>query len=314
MMRGLRAAADLLLPRVCVVCGRKLHLDEEHLCLMCWAELPLTHFWERSHNPMADKFNGLIETALDGRERYVYAAALFFYDGAGTFRRIPHQLKYHADLRLGRRFGRILGQKLRLAGHLCDVDLVIPVPLHWTRRWKRGYNQAEVIAAEVARVLGIEMRTDILKRSRRTRTQTKVAPRDKSANVTGAFIARITQLNSPETHTSPEAPRKLEVQTSSGDRGNLKGQSTPEGPTGSDSKTCPDGKTDRDCQDIRDNQNRQDSRDSQAEGNAGYRHILLIDDVFTSGSTLMACFRALRAVFPPSVRISVATLAFVGGA
>ena len=247
MTRGLRAAADLLLPRVCVVCGRKLHLDEEHLCLMCWAELPLTHFWERSHNPMADKFNGLIETVLDGREKYVHAAALFFYDGAGTFRRIPHQLKYHADLRLGRRFGNLLGQKLRLAGHLCGVDLVIPVPLHWTRHWKRGYNQAEVIAAEVARELGTEMRTDILRRSRRTRTQTKVNPGDKAANVSGAFTATLKH------HDRANSPVK-------------------------------------------------------------YRHVLLIDDVFTSGSTLHACFTALRTVFPPSVRISVATLAFVGGA
>jgi predicted amidophosphoribosyltransferase len=44
------------------------------------------------------------------------------------------------------------------------------------------------------------------------------------------------------------------------------------------------------------------------------RHILLVDDVFTTGSTLYACFLALRTVFPPSVRISVATLAFVGEA
>ena len=41
-------------------------------------------------------------------------------------------------------------------------------------------------------------------------------------------------------------------------------------------------------------------------------HILLVDDVFTTGSTLTACFTALRSVFPPSVRISVATLGFVG--
>jgi predicted amidophosphoribosyltransferase len=39
-----------------------------------------------------------------------------------------------------------------------------------------------------------------------------------------------------------------------------------------------------------------------------------VDDVFTSGSTLHNCFLALRTVFPPDVRISIATLAFVGGA
>ena len=41
--------------------------------------------------------------------------------------------------------------------------------------------------------------------------------------------------------------------------------------------------------------------------------ILLLYHVFTTGSTLFACFTALRKIFPPEVRISVATLAFVGG-
>ena len=43
-----------------------------------------------------------------------------------------------------------------------------------------------------------------------------------------------------------------------------------------------------------------------------FGHVLLVDDVFTTGSTLGECFQALRKVFPPEVRISVATLGFVG--
>jgi ComF family protein len=205
---------------------------------------------------MADKFNSLIERGLDGYlvggrlERYAYAVALFFYDSQGDFRKITQQLKYHADLGIGRDFGRMLAHRIDDARHFEDVDVIIPVPLHWTRLWKRGYNQAEVIAGAIAEHLGVDLRTDILKRSRRTRTQTKVDPARKSENVKGAFVVN---------ESSPGLSQKL-------------------------------------------------------VGEAGYRHILLVDDVFTSGSTLHNCFLALRSVFPPDVRISIATLGFVGGA
>ena len=247
MKQWLKSLADLLLPRVCVVCGRKLNFAEENICLFCLAELPLTYFWERRHNKMADQFNSLIERGLDGcltggrLERYAYAVALFFYDGKGDYRRITQQLKYHADLGLGQDFGSMLAHRIEEARHFEDVDVIIPVPLHWTRKWKRGYNQAEVIAKEVARQLGVDLRTDLLKRSRRTRTQTKVDPAKKSDNVRGAFT-----VNKP----------RLQEEN--------------------------------------------------------YRHIVLVDDVFTSGSTLHNCFLALREVYPYPVRISVATLGFVG--
>ena len=273
--RGLRAAADIILPRTCAVCGRRLNLDERHLCLPCMAEFPLTHFWERDHNVMADRFNKLIESGTDscpteGRlERYAYAASLFFYDGQGDYRRIPHRLKYQGDIRIGRFFGKMLGRKLRSAGHFGDVDLVIPVPLHWARKWKRGYNQAEVIAQAVADELETFVRTDILRRHRRTKTQTKVDPKAKAANVSGAFVARRPQDGMPKLSKSPVSTRK-----------------------------CPIGP---------------DMMEKlQTDDCSGYRHILLVDDVFTSGSTLHNCFVALRETFPPSTRISVTTLAFVG--
>ena len=60
LMEDARAAVDLVIPRECIVCGRTLKLYERHLCLHCEADLPLTYYWDRRRNPMADKVNALI--------------------------------------------------------------------------------------------------------------------------------------------------------------------------------------------------------------------------------------------------------------
>ena len=251
VLRGLRAAGEILLPRQCITCGRRLLLEEKHLCLECLADLPQTYFWTMSHNPMADRFNENIQKDIetdedDGlHERYAYAAALFFYHSEAQYRLIPYQIKYHGNIRAGRYFGRMLGNRLASSELFEDVDMVVPVPLHWTRKWKRGYNQAEVIAGAVAEALGAPMRTDLLRRRKRTTTQTRMEVEDKRKNVAEAFVS---------------TPLLADIAA-------------------------------------------QD----------GIRHLLLIDDVFTTGATLHACFVALRTVLPASVRISVATLGFVGG-
>lgn len=265
------AVIDFFLPRHCVVCDSVLGPRENHLCEACWGDLPHTYYWMLRNNPMADRFNALIQEGLeeclgareirtdaamrasnpDGgnpnksaqRERYAYAAALFFYRAESDYSKITRCIKYQGRLEVGKHFGRLLGEKLAGSSLFSDVDAVVPVPLHWLRRWKRGYNQAEVIASGIAECLGIPMRPDILRRVRRTRTQTRLSIAEKRANVSGAFAIP----------TKPPA------------------EPTP------------------------------------------FRHILLVDDVFTTGSTLFACFTALRTVFPPDVRISVATLGFVGG-
>lgn len=321
---GLKAALDFLIPRKCVVCESTLDPYEKYICNDCLEDLPRTYYWRRKFNPMADRFNALIqeeqvqqsiqqkqqyeakdycshhktngqtsktksektdtlnevETALEQgwqasaiRIDYVFAAALFFYRAESGYRRIPYQIKYHGDIPAGRFFGQMLGEKIASAEHFADVDTVIPIPLHWTRKWSRGYNQAEIIAREVASALGAELRTDILERCRRTRTQTKLTIEGKAANVQGAFSVRPGIINSVRTTDSNNSLRPI--------------------------TNCPP----RPCRNKAD-----------AYGPAGPKHLLLVDDVFTTGSTLHACYAALREVFPPSVRISVATLAFVGEA
>ena len=139
------ALGDLFMPRACLACGCRLGMRERHLCLSCAADVPYTRFWLAAHNPLADRFNAVLERHRGTEPMdYAYAAALIYYKGA--YRSIPRALKYQGDLAAGRHYGALLGRRLAAAPHFADIDLVIPVPLHWTRRRSRGYNQAEILA------------------------------------------------------------------------------------------------------------------------------------------------------------------------
>lgn len=266
------SVADLVLPRVCVVCGRTLLLGETHVCTACAADLPRTFFAGQRDNPMAVAFNGLVERELGGSEAngvptgpgslpavqpYSYAAALFFYRGDSPYSLIPQALKYGRNFEAGRHFARMLGRELAASSLFADVDAILPVPLHWLRRWRRGYNQAEVISRGIAEELGVSVLTRVLKRVRRTRTQTRLDAGGRYANVHSAFVA----------HGKALASTKI-----------------------------PADKAERPL------------------------HLLLVDDVFTTGATLLACERALRRALTETlgaeaasrIRISVATLAYVG--
>ena len=234
----IREALDLMMPRECLVCGRKLGVREQHLCIWCASDLPLTWYWEQPHNPMADAFNAVLERFRGQEEAmpYAYAAALLFYHHENPYKAIPKALKYDYNIPAGRFFAARLGRYLAGTAHFSTVDTVVPVPLHWMRKWRRGYNQSAVIADELARELGACAREDVLIRAGRTRSQTHLDAPSRLKNVEGAFLLR---------HGIPA------------------------------------------------------------------RHVLLVDDTFTTGATLAACYLTLRRALGPAVRISVATLAVV---
>lgn len=95
----------------------------------------------------------------------------------------------------GLKFGRLdyLGGQLgtalaeRFERDLVDLDIVVPVPLHWWRRLQRSYNQAERIATAVATRLGLPLR-GALRRRRATRPQAQLERGQRAANVHRAFV------------------------------------------------------------------------------------------------------------------------------
>lgn len=86
---------------------------------------------------------------------------------------------------LGRLCGCILAERIRRTA----VEVVVPVPLHWRRRWKRGYNQASAMARELAAGLGIPCE-NVLRRVRNTPAQVGSTATARRENVRGAFRAR----------------------------------------------------------------------------------------------------------------------------
>ncbi len=104
----------------------------------------------------------------------------------GDLRRLIHLLKYDGM----RPLAKALAKKMApLVPRLGTVELVIPVPLHRSRRWSREFNQAELLSKELSRLVGIPSRPKCLRRVRSTPPQAGLSHRQRRVNVRGAFAA-----------------------------------------------------------------------------------------------------------------------------
>jgi ComF family protein len=167
---------DLFFPRFCLVCGTKLDIGERHLCPRCADDIPLTYFWSWDGNPAEQR---LADAHVE------QACSLFFYRRDSGYGKLIHQFKYDGDIRLGHRLAGMLAGEMAASGRFADIDAVVPVPLHPLKKFRRGFNQSDVIARELASALGAAFEPKLIRRRRFTRTQTRV--RDRRSNMAGAF-------------------------------------------------------------------------------------------------------------------------------
>ena len=313
MLFYLSAILDLFLPRECLACGCRLGLRERHLCLTCAADVPYTYHWLSAHNPLADRFNAVLERHRPADERmdYAYAAALMHYKG--PYRAIPRALKYHGDLAAGRFFGGLLGRRLASAPHFADVDLIIPVPLHWTRRRSRGYNQAEIIAQAICDAFCHSEDLNGVSYCHSDETG-GVCSCDSEGSESVSYChsdeteGRRKNLPSFVQCRSDILVRARRTRTQTKLTIEQKARNVASAFQVSFAPIHRDASSHPRLDALR---HPRLDRESPQEALARARHILLVDDTFTTGATLYACYAALRPY--TSARISIATLAAVEG-
>jgi ComF family protein len=218
---------SLLFPRLCYACGNHLMRNENLICTECYVVIPRTNYHIEEDNPVAQLFWGrcMIEKA----------AAFSYYNKGSRIRNLIHNLKYKGIKEIGYELGRIYGLSLKSSGFTTDIDLIIPVPLHPTKKRIRGFNQSDIISMGIADVTGLPVDLKTLSRTTISATQTKRSRYERWTNVEGIF-----QVIDPQSIMG--------------------------------------------------------------------RHILLVDDVITTGSTIESCTNELLNV--EGVKVSVVALAF----
>ncbi|HEY8174332.1 MAG TPA: double zinc ribbon domain-containing protein [Gemmatimonadaceae bacterium] len=179
-------ALDFLLPAACAACERLLDDGERGLvCGRCWSRLDLLSFPQcgRCGHPC------LRSTCswCDLLPPYVRAVRSVCWIHRGTGPPIVHALKYGGWHAIAREMAERMS---RLAWPLDVYEeraAVLPVPLAQSRERERGFNQSERLARALAERWRIPARCDVLERARATRTQTRLTPEERLANVSGAF-------------------------------------------------------------------------------------------------------------------------------
>ncbi|MFG1397590.1 ComF family protein [Roseixanthobacter pseudopolyaromaticivorans] len=185
-----KAALGLVLPPTCVCCGTIVH-EAEGLCGGCWRRLAFVErpYCERLGIPFAyEQHQGddaprlSLEAVTDPPAFDRARAAVLF---GPVSRDLVHGLKYGDRLDMAAPMARLM---TRAAGELLrEADLIVPVPLHPLRLWRRRFNQAALLARRISKASGVPCRTDVLARTRATPSQVSFNREERRANVSGAF-------------------------------------------------------------------------------------------------------------------------------
>jgi ComF family protein len=178
--------ADLVVPPLCLACHRPVS-SHDAICARCWSDIDFIRapLCDRLGIPLPFDIGGTMVSAAAAADPpdYERARAVARFDG--VMRELVHDFKFRDRHDARRLFGRWLAEAG--AALLADADFVVPVPLARARLAIRRFNQAAMLAQEVARLTRRRYEPLALQRIKRTPSQVGLSRLQRRENVAGAF-------------------------------------------------------------------------------------------------------------------------------
>lgn len=156
---------DIILPRFCPVCGRRIYRGEIFMCTRCCLSYGMSGVFGNSED-------NIMTMTLMLQFNICRANAMFkFIPGVGLAHLI-YKLKYKQRPDIGVHLGKRLALELQASDFFQGIDIIVPVPLTKRRKRQRGYNQAEMIARGINEITEIPIDTRIIRRNKFSKSQT----------------------------------------------------------------------------------------------------------------------------------------------
>lgn len=166
-------------PQVCLTCQQKSVKHGEVICLECDYHLPRANFHIEKENKFTEKFWGRVPIES--------AASMYYFNGSEHIKKLIHALKYEGKTQIGNYVGRTLGKRISYNSAFQDINIVLPIPLHYRKQMERGYNQSDDFAKGLAHSLIADTSDKMLRRKVYTQSQTTMNAMERMKNVENIF-------------------------------------------------------------------------------------------------------------------------------
>ena len=185
--RYIEKIVNLVYPRRCPVCDDLVPMDQGLICVECQKKIKYIKppRCRKCGKQLYDE--NVIFCSDCERVKHLYDGGYALYDYQSMKSSI-YRFKYSKRSEYAKYYAKDIYEKLGEEIGRIQAEALIPVPLHKSRRSKRGYNQAEELAKELSKLTGIPCYSNLVKRVKNTVPQKELDTRERQNNLKKAFL------------------------------------------------------------------------------------------------------------------------------